>query len=116
MAFNLGINDDNKRNNESLRNAEKHVSLAISLYEESKEDVEVEFDNTKDAGGKPKVKYYLEWWRIGDEKNAVQNGTFHTNNIKHFVKTFIGLNKYTIVYLERVADGRVLKDARSTLR
>jgi hypothetical protein len=117
MAYNLGIDRDNRKSEEDYEKAAKHVAAAIKSYclrppvEES-----APFDNSVDSSGKPKEQYYMEWWRIGDEQAHIENGEFHTNDIRNFVKTFLSFNKYTIVYLVRCRDNTVLKNARSTVR
>ena len=115
MAYNLGLSD-NKKDDEYHSAAKKQVELAITLHGQEEEVEGVKFDNSVDLSGKPKEKYYIEWWKIGNDKKHIDAGEFHSNNIKSFVKLFLGLQKYTIVYLKRVRDDRVMKDARDTLR
>ena len=61
-------------------------------------------------------EYYMEWWKIGDEHNAIESGHFHTAALRYFLTIFLGFKKYTVIYLERVQDGKVIRDARNTLR
>lgn len=117
MAYNLGL--ANKKDEENYQTAKKQVELAITLYGQRGQQEEIEaikFDNSVDHAGRPKEKYYMEWWKIGTPKTHIDSGEFHSNDIKSFARTFLGLQKYTIVYLKRVRDGRVMKNARNTLR
>jgi len=61
-------------------------------------------------------KYYIEWWKIGTDNALIESGEFHTANIKNFARKFLATGKYTLVYLRREVDGKVLQDRRSTLR
>jgi len=63
-----------------------------------------------------KKEYYMEWWVVGTEHKLIEQGNFHTANIKYFLQTFLKTKKYTVVYLENVKTGNVVRDARSTLR
>ena len=60
-----------------------------------------------------KEKYRIEWWQIGTNEKDIQMGEFHSANLKHFVKVFRSSGRYTLIYLERVRDGKVLFDRRS---
>lgn len=122
MAFNRGIEHEDKSNTEWKLKMEKDVEDAITLHVdlgEKKPVVEEEkakFDNSVALDGSKKEKYYMEWWEIGTSKADIEAGEFHSSNIKHFIKTFLGFQKYTVVYLKRCRDNAVMKDARSTLR
>ena len=61
-------------------------------------------------------EYYIEWWVVGTDHSEIEMGHFHTGNLKHFLTVFLGRKKYTVVYLERVEDGKVIRDARNTCR
>jgi hypothetical protein len=63
-----------------------------------------------------KREYYMEWWRLGDPETAIDLGTFHCANIKTFVKMFMGLKKFTVIFLRREHDQRILWDRRSGSR
>jgi len=63
-----------------------------------------------------KQEYYMEWWKIGSPANVWSASNFHTADIQTFVGKFLALKKYTIVYLRREKDLRVMKDARNTLQ
>lgn len=116
MAYNLGMSKNNK-DAEDFAKSQKEVENAIHLHldlEDSAPGV-VEVDNTIGVDGREKERYYMEWWKIGTRHENIEQHYFHTNFIKHFVKVFLSTKRYTIVYLRRESDGRVLKDARSTL-
>lgn len=59
-----------------------------------------------------KNEYYMEWWRIGDQATDINTGMFRSSYIKNFVKMFMGFRRYTIVYLERCHDRKVLWNRR----
>lgn len=61
-----------------------------------------------------KREYYMEWWEVGTDHNSIVTGHFHTGNLRSFLKLFLDLKKFTVIYLERVADGKVVRDARAT--
>ena len=60
----------------------------------------------------PRLKYRLEYWRIGDSADQIQNCVFHSAFIDDFIKKFSGLGKYTVLYLKCLSNGRVLIDRR----
>ena len=60
----------------------------------------------------PRLKYHLEYWKIGDSAVQVQNCEFHSAFIDDFIKKFSGLGKYTVLYLECLSNSRVLIDKR----
>ena len=60
----------------------------------------------------PRLKYHLEYWKIGDSADQVQNCEFHSAFIDDFIEKFSGLGKYTVLYLECLSNGRVLIDRR----
>ena len=60
----------------------------------------------------PRLKYRLEYWKVGDSAYQVQNCVFHSAFIDDFIKKFSGLGKYTILYLKCLSNGRVLIDRR----
>ena len=59
-----------------------------------------------------KREYYMEWCRIGDSATDINTGMFRTSYIKKFVQMFMGFKRYTIVYLERCQDKKVLWNRR----
>ena len=63
-----------------------------------------------------KREYYMEWWEIGNDHSEIEMGHFHSGNLKHFLTVFLGAKKYTVIYLERVEDCKVIRDARNTCR
>lgn len=117
MAYNLGI--EQKAGNDTR---ERDVRLAVenfnSLYRHipAENMLEDKDFNTTNPDGTAKPLYYMEWWKIGEDKANIEMGSFHHNDIREFVKMFLRLKKYTIVYLERASDKRVLMDNRGTLR
>ena len=62
----------------------------------------------------PKMKYYMEYWEIGDSADQIENREFHSACIDGFIKNFSGLGKYTILYLICISDGRIIFDRRGT--
>jgi hypothetical protein len=60
----------------------------------------------------PRMKYYLEYWKIGDSADQIQNCEFHSACIDGFVRKFSGLGKYTVLYLICLSDGTILIDRR----
>ena len=60
----------------------------------------------------PRLKYHLEYWKVGDSAYQVQNCEFHSAFIDDFIEKFSGLGKYTILYLKCLSSGRVLIDRR----
>jgi hypothetical protein len=64
---------------------------------------------------KPSVEYYMEWWKVGDNHKDIRCDNFNCRELKAFLKTFLTVER-TVIYLERVKDGRVIRDARATLR
>jgi hypothetical protein len=61
-----------------------------------------------------KREYYMEWWEVGTDHNSIEMGHFHTGNLRSFLKLFLELKRFTVIYLERVADGKVVRDVRAT--
>ena len=59
-----------------------------------------------------KMKYYLEYWKVGDSADRIQNCEFHSACIDGFNRKFSGLGKYTIIYQICLTDGRILIDRR----
>ena len=62
----------------------------------------------------PRMKYYMEYWTVGDSADQIQICEFHSALIEGFIKRFSGLGKYTILYLICISDGRILIDRRGT--
>jgi hypothetical protein len=62
---------------------------------------------------RPKKKYYMEFWRLGDPATAIQVGEFETANIKHVVRKVIGGGRYNVVFLMRLHDQKILWDRRT---
>ena len=60
----------------------------------------------------PRLKYHLEYWKVGDSAYQVQNCEFHSAFIDDFIEKFSGLGKYTVLYLKCLSNGRVLIDRR----
>ena len=60
----------------------------------------------------PRLKYRLEYWKVGDSAYQVQNCEFHSAFIKNFINKFSGLGKYTILYLKCLSNDKVLIDKR----
>lgn len=60
-----------------------------------------------------KREYYMEYWKLGDPPEAIMTGQFSTANIKHVVKKVVGSGKYSIVFLMRLADQKVLWNRRT---
>ena len=59
----------------------------------------------------PRLKYHMEYWKIGDSADQVQNCEFHSAFIDDFIKKFSCLG-YTILYLKCLSNSRVLIDRR----
>lgn len=59
-----------------------------------------------------KREYYMEWWQYGRHEKDIDIGHFHTANLKHFVKLFTSFKKFSLVYLRRCQDDKVLWDRR----
>jgi hypothetical protein len=57
-------------------------------------------------------EYYMEWWQYGNHEADIDIGHFHTSNLKHFVKLFTSFKKFSLVYLRRCQDDKVLWDRR----
>ena len=70
--------------------------------------------NTADTNILPRMKYYIEYWEVGNSADQIQNCEFHSACIDGFIKKFSGLGKYTILYLLCLTDGRILIDSRRT--
>jgi hypothetical protein len=68
------------------------------------------FVNSKPS---PLIRYYVEWWEIGDPESAINVGEFSCRNIKHVVKLVIADGKRSIVFISRVKDGKVIWDRRA---
>ena len=62
----------------------------------------------------PRMKYYMEYWRVSGSADQIQNCEFHIADINSFIKKFSGLGKYTVLYLICISDGRILIDTRGT--
>ena len=62
----------------------------------------------------PNMKYYLEYWKVGDSADQIQQSEFHSAFIDVFIRKFSGLGKYTVLYLKCLSNGRVLIDRRET--
>ena len=62
----------------------------------------------------PRMKYYMEYWTVGDSADQIQNCEFHSAFVDGFIKNFSGLGKYTVLYLICISDGRILIDRRDT--
>ena len=60
------------------------------------------------------MKYYLEYWMVGDSADQMQRSEFHSAFIDVFIRKFSDLGKYTVVYLKCLSNGRVLIDRRET--
>ncbi len=63
-----------------------------------------------------KREYYMEWWEIGNNHSEIEIGHFHSGNLKNFLTVFLTTKRYTVIYLERVDDNKVIRDARNTCR
>lgn len=48
---------------------------------------------------KTNKKFYIEYWKRGDKAKNVAASTFHHNNIKTFITTFMQAGYY-VVHLE----------------
>jgi hypothetical protein len=71
--------------------------------------------NTADTNILPRMKYYLEFWKIGDSADQIQNCEFHSAFIDSFLSRFSGHGgKYTVIFLKCLSNGRVLIDRRKT--
>ena len=62
----------------------------------------------------PRMKYYMEYWKVSDSAYQIQICQFHSACIDGFVRKFSGLGKYTVLYLKCLSNGRVLIDRRKT--
>ena len=62
----------------------------------------------------PKMKYYMEYWKVGDSADQIQDSEFHIVDIDGFIRKFSGLGKYTVLYLICLSAGRILIDRRGT--
>jgi len=62
-----------------------------------------------------KREYYMEWWEIGTDPAKIETGHFHTGHLREFLTMFMRLKKFSVVYLRRETDGKIVRDARSTL-
>ena len=62
----------------------------------------------------PNMKYHLEYWKVGDSADQIQQSEFHSAFIDVFIRKFSGLGKYTVLYLKCLSNGRVLIDRRGT--
>lgn len=126
MAFNPRPTETGKREEPAVLNLKgskpgRVVSQLERLENEAKLDLKF---NKKEllpppANNAPlgeNLEYYIEWWKIGTGHTDIENGTFHSANIRSFIKMFLKTGKYTVVYLRREKDQRVLKDARGTHR
>ena len=69
---------------------------------------------TADSNDLPNMKYYLEYWKVGDSADQIQQSEFHSAFIDVFIRKFSGLGKYTVLYLKCLSNGRVLIDRRGT--
>ncbi len=70
--------------------------------------------NTADTNILPRMKYYMEFWKVGHSADQIRNSEFHSACIDGFIKKFSGLGKYTVLYLKCLSNGRVLLDRRKT--
>jgi len=70
--------------------------------------------NTADTNILPRMKYYMEYWKIGNSPDQIQDSEFHIADIDSFIRKFSDLGKYTVLYLKCLSDGRVLIDRRET--
>jgi hypothetical protein len=70
--------------------------------------------NTADTNILPRMKYYIEYWEVGDSADQIKNCKFHSACIDGFIRKFSGLGKYTVLYLICISDGRILIDTRGT--
>lgn len=59
-----------------------------------------------------KTEYYMEWWRLGEPSESWEAGYFHSAYLKAFVKMFMNLRKFNVLFLQRVHDRTVLWDRR----
>ena len=62
----------------------------------------------------PRLKYHLEYWKVGDSAYQIQSCEFHSAFIDDFIRRFSGLGKYTVLFLKCISNGRVLIDKRGT--
>ena len=62
----------------------------------------------------PRMKYYMEYWKVGHSADQIQNCEFHSAFIDGFITKFSDLGKYTVIYLICLSDGKVLFDRRGT--
>ena len=67
---------------------------------------------TRPAGEKD--KFIIEYWRVGDPESDIVRDEFHIHplSVKTFIAGLLRFGKYTLVYLERVKDGKVIYDRR----
>ncbi len=70
--------------------------------------------NTADTNILPRMKYYMEYWEVGDSADKIQDSEFHIADIDGFIIKFSGLGKFTVLYLKCLSNGRVLIDRRGT--
>ena len=61
-----------------------------------------------------RMKYYMEYWKVGDSADQIQNCEFHSAFIDGFLSKFSDLGKYTVLYLICISDGRIIFDRRGT--
>ncbi len=64
--------------------------------------------------GIPRMKYHMEYWKVGDSADQIQNTEFYSAFIDGFIRKFSGLGQYTVLYLKCLSNGRVLIDRRET--
>jgi len=70
--------------------------------------------NTASTNDLPRMKYHLEYWKIGDSADQIRNSEFHSACIDGFIRKLSGLGRYTVIYLKCLSNGRVLIDRRGT--
>jgi len=70
--------------------------------------------NTEDTNILPRMKYYMEYWKVGDSADQIQDSEFHIADIDGFIRKFSDLGKYTVIFLICLSDGRILIDRRRT--
>ena len=55
-----------------------------------------------------KVEYYIELWKIGAEDKIAN--VVKTANIKNLMRLILSTKKYSVTYISRTSDGKVLWD------
>ena len=60
-----------------------------------------------------KTEFYIEWWELGTPESAIMAAEISLRWPKPFLKRFMANKKYSLIYLMRKSDNKVIWNRRT---